>query len=500
MEKKETKKETLLFVDDEEVILDITQEYFQSKNYNVLTAVNGLEAITVLENNKIDCCFTDIDMPEMDGIALSEHIWKIDNTIPVIIMTGYPSLNNTIKTLKNGVVDFLIKPVNLSQMEICVRRVMRERKLFVKNILLTKEVEGKERLVKLNQELIDKVEELGIINRIQNDFNKIHVGDLIFKKIVDQSLEIAPAEEAHLYMINDSMETPVKIATTQSSTRITAPNELIREVARDKISLLIHENKDQKRLDRSIHSFILLPLLIRGKIFGVLTTSIMHKQKKFTEKHLYYLSVMINTAASAIENIALYESIYENLFSTLYAFVKTIEAKDTYTKQHSNRVADIAVAIGKIMECSSEDIDILDVGGRLHDMGKIGIKDKILLKPGVLTRDEFKVIQRHPTIGADIISQVSMWNREQQIIRYHHERFDGTGYPDGLKGNNIPFLARILSVADVYDAMASDRLYRKRMPTEEVLTFIQKGAGSQFDPAMVEAFFEACHNGSIPLQ
>ena len=142
----ETNKETLLFVDDEESILEVASEYFKAKGYNILTAENGRIAADIIANRKIDCCFTDINMPEMDGLELAEHIRLVDNTIPVIIMTGYPSLDNTIRTLKNGVVDFLIKPVNLNQLEICVKRVLRERQLFIKNIFLTKEVEGKQRI------------------------------------------------------------------------------------------------------------------------------------------------------------------------------------------------------------------------------------------------------------------------------------------------------------------------------------------------------------------
>ena len=121
----ETNKETLLFVDDEESILEVASEYFKAKGYNILTAENGRIAADIIANRKIDCCFTDINMPEMDGLELAEHIRLVDNTIPVIIMTGYPSLDNTIRTLKNGVVDFLIKPVNLNQLEICVKRVLR---------------------------------------------------------------------------------------------------------------------------------------------------------------------------------------------------------------------------------------------------------------------------------------------------------------------------------------------------------------------------------------
>ena len=153
--------------------------------------------------------------------------------------------------------------------------------------------------------------------------------------------------------------------------------------------------------------------------------------------------------------------------------------------------------IGKQMGCRAEELDILNFAGHLHDIGKIGIRDDILLKPGRLTDEEFEKIKEHPTIGANILEQMGFWEKEREIIRCHHERYDGTGYPDGLKQTEIPLLARILSVADVYDAMASDRAYRKRMEEDLILKIINEGIGSQFDPDVVAAFMEAYNQGII---
>jgi putative nucleotidyltransferase with HDIG domain len=197
---------------------------------------------------------------------------------------------------------------------------------------------------------------------------------------------------------------------------------------------------------------------------------------------------MTNKAAYAIENIALYENIYENLFATLFAFVGAIEARDPYTEQHSNRVTQIAMALCRAMGGSQEDQDILNVASQLHDIGKIGIRDDILLKPGRLSEEEFGIIKEHPVIGANIVSRLGLWDREKTIIRCHHERMDGKGYPDGLVGEEIPMLGRILSVADVYDAIASDRAYRKKMEEEMILKIMYGGSGSQFDAGVIDTF------------
>ena len=231
-----------------------------------------------------------------------------------------------------------------------------------------------------------------------------------------------------------------------------------------------------------------IPLKIREKVFGVLIAVSTNENQSFAEKDLYYMSFMIQQAAYLVENLALYENIYENLFSTLSALVKTVEARDAYTKEHSSRVKDTAIIVAKAYGCSKEEIDVLDFASRLHDIGKIGIRDDILLKPARLTDVEYKKIKEHPLIGESIIGQLGLWDREKKIVRHHHEWFDGSGYPDGLQGDKIPLLSRILSVSDAYDAMVSDRAYRKEMPQNEVLGIITSGKGIQFDPRIVELF------------
>jgi putative nucleotidyltransferase with HDIG domain len=242
---------------------------------------------------------------------------------------------------------------------------------------------------------------------------------------------------------------------------------------------------------------MMVPLKIRQKLFGVLTAVIKHEDHRFTQRDLYFLTIMSQKAALALENLALYENIYDNLISTLSAFVTAVEARDSYTHQHSNRVTEVALCIGQEMGLSKEDLNVLNFAGRLHDIGKIGIRDDILLKPGKLTPAEFEKIKEHPVIGANIIGQLGLWEREQQIIRYHHERFDGKGYPEGLRENHIPLLARILAVADAYDAMASDRAYRKKMETPIILEIIRENSGTQFDPVVAEAFFTVHREGRI---
>jgi putative nucleotidyltransferase with HDIG domain len=514
-------KETILFVDDERSIIDIAKTYFSARGYNVLTADNGKQAIELLSKGRVDCCFTDINMPEMDGLELAEYIRRQDSSIPVIIMTGYPSLDNTIHTLKNGVVDFLVKPVSLHQMELAVQRVLRERRLFIKNLMLSKELEGKAKLEQVNAELLFKIEEMNIINRIISDFAALRESNDVFKQLVNLTVEMVAADASCFYILNDASPHPLPIAMagTQrigdapvpqiaptaagegnagfSSTDIVV-HELVREVAGDERPLIISGiNGGSSRLPEGVLSFMLVPLKIRAKTLGVLMATIYHGQRRFTEKDLYYLDFMAKKASTSIENLALYENIYNNLLSTLYAFVKAIEARDPYTQQHSRRVTRLSMLIAGAMGCTEEELQILNVAGLLHDIGKIGIRDDILLKPGRLTSEEYSIIQQHPVIGCEIMGHLGLWTREKEIVRGHHERFDGTGYPDRLAGRQIPLLSRILSIADVYDAMASDRAYRAGMPEPSILKIMYEGAGTQFDPDIIDVFRTLHQSGAL---
>ena len=486
-------KESILFVDDEESILEIAKEFFEQKEYQVFTASNGFEALKVLEAEKIDCCFTDLNMPEMDGLSLAESIRQQDNSLPVVIMTGYPSLENTLQTLKNGVVDFLIKPVNLNQMELCLKRILRERELFISNVLLKKEIENKKKLEALNRELSNKVDDLSRLNHIMTEFTGGVSAEDVFTKLLNMAVEITHGDASLLYLINEEeiLSSPAIFYSSEKGSMLESENiplEMINEVAKKITPLLISENKNI--FPEAIKSVIINPLVIKDKTFGVLLTAVLDSDFLFTEKELFYISFMAQKASYAIENLALYENIYDNLFSTLYAFVTAIEARDHYTSLHSKRVSALAVILGKELGCSNEELDVLHFAGLLHDIGKIGVRDGVLLKKDKLTDEEFEEIKKHPSIGATIVGKLGLWNREESIIKYHHERYDGCGYPEGLKKNEIPYLARITSVVDAYDAMASDRAYRKKLPMDMIIQNIEQGMGSQFDPEIAKVFLD----------
>ncbi len=189
-----------------------------------------------------------------------------------------------------------------------------------------------------------------------------------------------------------------------------------------------------------------------------------------------------------------YEKLEKAYLESIETLRHTVEAKDIYTRGHSERVAEYSVLIGKKLGLSEEDLKILHLGGLFHDIGKIGVPDSILQKPSRLTDNEYSQIKQHPNIGVHILSNASIFENILPIVEHHHEKFDGTGYPSKLKGDEIPYFARITSIADSFDAMTSCRSYREEMPIETVIDEIRKCSGTQFDPEISKVFLEILEN------
>lgn len=217
------------------------------------------------------------------------------------------------------------------------------------------------------------------------------------------------------------------------------------------------------------------------------------------------LLLLIESGIKAISQMNLIKKINEELKDTydklersymesIQTLRYTVEAKDSYTRGHSDRVSEFSVLIGKYMGLNDDDLNTLRIGGLFHDIGKIGVPDSILLKNDKLTDDEYSEIKNHPTIGAHILSTATIFQNLIPIVKHHHEKYDGTGYPGKLKGEDIPLFARIAAVADTFDAMTSKRTYRNALPLDVVKAEIERCKGTQFDPKIADVFLDILNN------
>ncbi|MFC2052634.1 CHASE2 domain-containing protein [Chloroflexota bacterium] len=210
---------------------------------------------------------------------------------------------------------------------------------------------------------------------------------------------------------------------------------------------------------------------------------------------IYFSSVLTQNAATTIENARLHIKVVDGYKSTIMALAASIDAKDPYTHGHSQRVTEYALLAATRLSMSHQELEILEYAGNLHDIGKIGIPDRILSKPHSLTSEEWYVICLHPIIGANIMKDIPFLEEARELVLHHHEKYDGTGYPDGLTGNDIPLGARLLSVADSFDSMTSDRAYRAAISESDAINELRKCSGKQFCPVAVEAFVSVFDTG-----
>ncbi len=238
----------------------------------------------------------------------------------------------------------------------------------------------------------------------------------------------------------------------------------------------------------TVSSLMCAPLHSKESRIGiVMLTSA--TQRVYLAEDLKLFTTLASQAAVQMENAALYLQLKAAFYTMVYTLAETIEKRDPYTGNHTKRVMEYSLALGRTLNLSDEQLQRLELAAVLHDIGKIGVRDDILLKQSKLTEDEFQQIMRHPVFGEEIISRIPQLSDIIPGVKHHHERFDGRGYPDGLSGAQIDITARIIAVADSFDAMTTDRPYRKGFPFEEAFEELRKNAGTQFDPEIVEAFF-----------
>ncbi|UCG84885.1 MAG: HD domain-containing protein [Gemmatimonadota bacterium] len=247
---------------------------------------------------------------------------------------------------------------------------------------------------------------------------------------------------------------------------------------------------------QSLRYFLVLPLFIKRELAGVIALAYA-APPEHDQEDLVQARQLADQVAVALSNTRLIEDLEELKLGALTALARTIDAKSPWTAGHSERVTSLAMRVGRAMSLSDEDLEMLNRGGLLHDIGKLGIPPEILDKPGRLTEDEFAVIREHPEIGARILKPIAAYANVIPVVLYHHEKWDGSGYPEGLAGTDIPFLARVITVPDVFDAITSKRPYRSGMSHRDAVDLIAGKSNLEFDRDVVEAFRHVMEAGMV---
>lgn len=260
-----------------------------------------------------------------------------------------------------------------------------------------------------------------------------------------------------------------------------------------------HLKRVDTMVDFNTRTMICVPVRSKGRVIGVLEAINKKQDRLFTEEDIEDFSSLADQVAVALENAQLYTELQETFLNTAEALAAAVEKKDPYTGGHIVRVLRYSTAIAKHLKMPLSELEHLRLAAVLHDIGKIGIKDSVLLKEGKLTAEEMAHMREHPLVGDDILGRIEQMREVRKILRSHHEKWDGSGYPDGLQGEQIPIHARIIAIADALDAITTDRPYRKAAELKSAINEIKQFSGKEFDPVLVEAFLKACEEGEISI-
>jgi len=342
-----------------------------------------------------------------------------------------------------------------------------------------------------------QVRSLKTLNEIDRAILSSWDMDQIVEVMIARLPDLVPYEAMGISVVNQDKIRNTSTYIAGSRGRLRVENG---EISSEELKALV-DNPEGAILDRAdlfprfvrplvadgMRQFLVVPVLVDGKVAAVLAFG-RSTQKEWLEEDRQQTRRVADQAAVAFSNAGLVSQLKQLRWGTLTALARAIDAKSSWTAGHSERVTSMAIKIGRELGLSGKAIDTLHAGGLLHDVGKIGTPVELLDKPGALTPEERLVVQEHVLIGVRILKPIPGFEECLPIVQEHHERIDGKGYPYGLEGENITLHARIFAVADVHDALISDRPYRKGMALERVVTMIREGAGTQFDAQVVEAF------------
>jgi len=339
--------------------------------------------------------------------------------------------------------------------------------------------------------------------------NSAKGSDIVLNNVMDTVIALMQAERGLIMLRNESGEFRTEAARGMDQVNLEGEDfavsqTIVKRVAESGVGVLTTNAQEDPRFERqlsvvahNLRSIICVPLKLKEEIIGVIFVDSRMHSGLFGKNDLELLSAFANQAAVAIDNARMIEDLEQVNEDLRVAYDETIrgwalalELRDRETEGHTQRVTDLTLRLAKKLGVPEEEMEHIRRGALLHDIGKMAIPDMVLLKPGGFNLTERKFMELHPEIAKDMLEKIEFLHPALDIPYYHHEKWDGTGYPKNLRGEDIPFAARIFAVADVWDALTSERPYRKPLGPEEVRKIIREKSGSHFDPKVVQAFLE----------
>jgi putative nucleotidyltransferase with HDIG domain len=484
----------ILLVDDEPCLLEVNKEALESQGYTVFTAANGEEALDLLNTVPADVVVTDLKMPVLGGMGLLHEIKHRKLDVEVIFLTGYGSIEGAVDCLKLGAADYLLKPFNITELLAKVEKLAGERRIRQEQ----NKIGSLLNIINLSSALAERHDPRSLIREFLTHVRDTFEPDgmaMFFNESEGGKASADPAKNAIYW------GKKLRSGSAVSEWFRILSKKLLK-LNRPKLIDPMFLKKAQwtgANLPRGLAgvSAIITPVCGGPTQIGSLVILRENGHVPYTVNELQLLTVFASHAGSSFENLRTYKRMSSLTTQIIMSYVSAVEAKDMYTHGHSERVSKYAVHLGRELGLSEKDIELVSFAGLLHDIGKIGIPDNILNKPGPLTFDEFAVMKQHPVVGRDILSQVPSLGDVLPAVYHHHEWYNGGGYPSGISGEDIPFASLIISTIDGFEAMVSKRSYQKSRPLKAVKRVLADGSGRQWDPHVVDAWLKLLDRGTV---
>jgi len=509
----------ILVVDDEPKICHLIEELLKLEGYKVDVSFSGMEALQMIKRYNYQMLLTDLKMPGIDGLELIQKARELNPDIRTIMITGYATVETAVQSLRHGIDDYIKKPFNILELKKVVKQTLSSHQVAMENTQLLKDLKkanrelnihkqgltekvhiAGEHLTVANEELVQRINELATMNEISKAITSTLDMDELLSLCLKEINEKLKVKHSSIMLIDEKRnELVVKASQGHRSMQVLGKTQKLDEgvagrVVQDRKPILVKDIRHDNRFNRSerpdykTKSFVSAPLILGERILGVINIIDKISEESFYETDVNLLCIIAGQVSIAVENARLYKTLEENCFNMVKFLADSLEAKDQYTSGHSQRVSEYSSAMANIMGVSDREKITLLHAALLHDIGKIGISELLFNKPDKLDDSEYDTIKSHPVRGEEIIKPLGFLKEAIRHIRGHHESFDGSGYPDRLGGADLPLLTRIMTVADAFDAMTSERTYRPSKKTNEAISELKRASGIQFDPDVVDAF------------
>lgn len=477
---------SMFILDDDKNMTDALQSYFEAAGYTVTQSNDPLEALEKMQEKSYDILLLDFIMYPICGDEVVARLRKFDTNIYVIMLTGHREVAPPLNTIRElEIQGYFEKSDRFDQLELLVESC-------IKSIRQMKTVMRYQHGLQKILEAVSKMNQRGT----GKDFAEL---------VLEQLLEIEQSKDGFVWIYpenmvetGDSDEFEGRIFWGKGIWEKNSEKEFREQNSQMLVCL---KRKEVSIYEDESGKIVLFPLKRKDGVWlGVM--GVRKSEKVPFQADL--AAVFAEQASSAIDNALLnmllerknkklqkaYTQMEEGYLDTVEVIRRLVDAKDIYTRGHSERVSYYAKKLAQKMDKPKEFCERVSVAGLMHDIGKIGVPDAVLCKNGRLTDEEFEVMKKHPDAGANILTRISMFSNISEIVRAHHERYDGRGYPGNIKGNDIPEEARIISIADAFDAMMSDRHYRSKLTLDACIRELEDGKDGQFDGEMVEVFLK----------